>query len=214
MLAILPLIQQCDVHWESLYHSYISLYSLLLIENKQQDSEHQEIMVFLAKGFIQLPFHTLRLKPFDENDSHVLGLQQGMESLGISCHRVFRFFNWSCELQGQTLDDYRAKRPGSVRNTIARKQRKLEREHGYEIRLFIDKGVQQAMADYYAVFNASWKAKELSDHIMDGLIERFAKMGWLMLSILYIHEQPAAAQLWFVVHGKASIFRLAYDEAW
>ena len=214
MLAIFPLIQQSDGHWESLSHTYSSLYSLLLVENKQSENDHQTIMACLVKGFIQLPFHTLRLKPFDENDRHVLGLQQSMESLGISCHRGFRFFNWSCAIQGQTFEDYMAKRPGRVRNTIARKQRKLEREQNYEIRLFIDEGVQQAMLDYYVVFKASWKAKELSGDIMDGLIERFAKRGWLRLAVLYIENQPVAAQLWFVVHGKASIFRLAYDEAW
>lgn len=209
MLAILPLKQHSDGHWESLSHSYTSLYSLLLVENKQP-----EILACLARGLIQLQFHTLRLKPFDENDIHVLGLQQSMESLGVACHRGFRFFNWSCAIQGQTFKDYMAKRPGRIRNTIARKQRKLEREQGYEIRLFIDKGVQQAMDDYYDVYKASWKAKELSEDIMDGLIERFEKMGWIRLAVLYIQNQPAAAQLWFVVHAKASIFRLAYNQAW
>ena len=38
--------------------------------------------------------------------------------------------------------------------------------------------------------------------------------GWSRLAILYIKGQPAAAQLWFVHHGKANIFRLSYDEVW
>jgi len=32
--------------------------------------------------------------------------------------------------------------------------------------------------------------------------------------VLYIGEKPAAAQFWFVVHGKASIFKLVYDDDW
>jgi CelD/BcsL family acetyltransferase involved in cellulose biosynthesis len=38
--------------------------------------------------------------------------------------------------------------------------------------------------------------------------------GWLRLAILYIEETPVAAQFWLVAHTKASIFKLAYDEAW
>jgi len=209
MLAILPLIQQSDGYWESLSHSYSTHYTILL-----QGSEKSQTLACLASGLKQLPFNTLRLKPFDENDQKIHGLQQAMENLGISCHQGFRFYNWSYSLQGQTFEQYMAKRPGSVRNTIARKQRKLEREQGYEIRLFTDQQVQQAMADYNIVYKASWKAAEASIDIMESLIERFAKMGWLRLAVLYIQDQPAAAQIWFVVHSKASIFRLAYDESW
>jgi CelD/BcsL family acetyltransferase involved in cellulose biosynthesis len=38
--------------------------------------------------------------------------------------------------------------------------------------------------------------------------------GWLRLAILTIEDKPAAAQFWFVAHGKASIFKLVYDETW
>ena len=38
------------------------------------------------------------------------------------------------------------------------------------------------------------------------------------MAILYAKdsatEKPIAAQVWFVRHGKASIFRLAYDKSW
>jgi CelD/BcsL family acetyltransferase involved in cellulose biosynthesis len=38
--------------------------------------------------------------------------------------------------------------------------------------------------------------------------------GWSRLAVLYVKGQPVAVQLWFVLRGKASIFRLAYNEAW
>jgi hypothetical protein len=107
-----------------------------------------------------------------------------------------------------------AARPASLRNTIARKQRKLEREHGYEIRLFSHDDVPQAMSDYYAVYDASWKANEQYAGFVDGMVARFSKLGWARLAILYVKGQPIAAQLWFVLHCKASIFRLSYDKAW
>jgi len=108
-----------------------------------------------------------------------------------------------------------AERPAKLRNTISRKQRKLEREHGYEIRLFIGEEAPGAMPDYTAVFNASWKQNEFRNvAFMNRIVEEFSKAGWSRLAILYVRGQPVAAQLWFVHHRKASIFRLAYDKAW
>lgn len=209
VLAILPLMRDSDVSLQSLCHLYSSLYTLLLAEHKQSQT-----LVCLARGLSQLSFQTLSLKPFDENDKRIDKLQQAMEAAGFSCYRGFRFYNWIYQIRGESFEDYMAKRPSKLRNTIARKQRKFEREHGYEIRLFIDKGVEQALSDYTAAYDASWKAHELFGVIIEGMVSRFSKLGWLRLAILYVNNQPAAAQLWFVVDKKASIFRLAYDEAW
>ena len=46
-----------------------------------------------------------------------------------------------------------------------------------------------------------------------GLIRCCAQQGWLRLGVVWLQEQPVAAQLWIVAHGKAAIYKLAYDEA-
>jgi hypothetical protein len=209
VLAMLPLVQRQGEHCQALKHRYTSLYTLLLGERRQQ-----EILTCLATGMRRLPVYSLNLDPVAENDSTLHGLQRAMESSGFSCHRSFHFYNWIHRLQGQSFADYMANRPSRVRNTVARKKRKLERERGYHIRLFNGNNLQQAIADYNAVYSASWKANEMFEEFVEGLAERFAEPGWLRLAILYIEDQPAAAQLWFVAHGKASIFKLAYDDAW
>jgi hypothetical protein len=161
-----------------------------------------------------LPVQSLQLDPVADDDENLHALQQAMESCGYACHRYFRFYNWVHHTEGESFADYMAARPSRVRNTVKRKQRKLQREQGYEIRLFTDNLLDQALADYRAVYNASWKANEVFEPFVEGLAKGFSARGWLRLAILYIKDKPAAAQFWFVAHGKASIFKLAYDEAW
>ena len=213
VLAILPLIKpnknSNNKEWTSLHHLYTSLFTLLLVENSQQ-----EVLSCLAKGLSQLPFDSLTLEPIANDDKNINNLRVAMADSGLSCVRYARFFNWYHRLQGQTFTDYMQARPSRVRNTIDRKQRKLKREHGYEIRLYTGSDVKQAMTDYNTVFNASWKASERFGNVIEGFTESFTKLSWTRLAVLYINEQPVAAQLWFVAHKKASIFRLAYDETW
>jgi len=209
VLAILPLMGRDGEHWYSLGHLYTSLFSLSLAQN-----DRQAILACLVEGLSRLPAHSLRLAPVAEDDDRLHSLQKAMESSGFLCHRYFRFYNWIHRLQDETFADYMAARPTRVRNTIARKRRKLEREHGYCIRLYTGNDLQKGLADYNAVHTASWKAKELFGGFVEGIAVSLSDRGWLRLAVLYIEEKPAAAQFWFVAHGKASIFKLAYDEAW
>ncbi|MCF6190277.1 MAG: GNAT family N-acetyltransferase [Cocleimonas sp.] len=213
VLAILPLISSDNKEWTALSHIYTSLYTVLM-EKIHQQKQQQAILNCLAKGLSQLPFESLKLDALAADDETLNNLQHAMESSGLFCVRYAHFFNWFYPLQGQTFVDYMATRPSRVRNTIARKQRKLEREHGYEIRLYTGCDVQAAMADFHAVYKASWKANERFAEVMEGFITRFSNLGWTRLAILYIEGKPVATQLWFVVHKKASIFKLAYDEDW
>ena len=209
VLAVLPLMNCTDNIWHSLKHRYTSLYTLLLAENDQQD-----ILMCLAQGLSDLQLDGLLLEPVADDDRRINGLQRSMEACGFSCHRSFRFYNWILRVQGQSYDDYMSGRPAKQRNTIARKKRKLEREQDYDIRLFCGDEVPPAMSDYYAAYSASWKADEQYTNLLDGMVAGFSRPGWSRLAILYINGRPAAAQLWFVLHNKANIFRLAYDETW
>ncbi len=209
VLAILPLIMGHGNTCYSLKHRYTSHYSLLLA-----DDDQQRILTCLAQGLSQWPIHSLLLEPIADNDSRLTGLHQALATAGYHGERHFRHYNWIYRLQQQSYVDYLASRPARLRNTIVRKKRKLHRDHGYKIRLFSGDEVPLAMSDYYLVYNASWKANEQYVDFLDGVVAGFSQQGWSRLAVLYVCGQPVAAQLWFVLHGKASIFRLAYDEAW
>lgn len=209
VLAILPLVKSESDGWNSLKHRYTTHYSLLY-----GDADQRQVPGCMAEGLAQLPLKALLLEPVAEDDSNINSLQHSMQARGFSCERMFRFYNWIYTVQGQTYADYMAERPARLRNTISRKQRKLEREHGYQIRLFSGEQVPHRMSDYYAVFNASWKPNEQYVGFLDGIVAGFSRQGWSRLAVLYVNDTPVAAQLWFVAHGKASIFRLSYDKAW
>ena len=217
VLAILPLVTRDNKEWSSLCHLYSSLYSFFLADNCQQDNQQihqQKILNCLCEGLKKLPFDYLTLEPIAEDDHNLNSLQLAMESSGFSCNRHFRFYNWFHRTECQTFVQYMADRPSRVRNTITRKQRKLEREHGYEIRLHTDGDIEQALADYHDIYKVSWKANEQYEDIVQGFTARATKSGWTRLAILYIEGKPVAAHLWFVVHRKASIFRLVYNQDW
>lgn len=209
LLAILPLAMRGEGHAYALTNLYSSLYTLLMVDTGQP-----AILRCLAQGLLQIPIALLRLEPVAEEDHNIQALQDALEGLGIVCQRRFRFYNWLHRTHGQTFADYMASRPARVRNTIARKARKLARERGYSIRLYTDHQLSQGMTDYHYVYQHSWKANELYRPFIDGLAEGLARQGWLRLAVLYVEQQPIAAQFWFVVHDKASIFKLVYDQAW
>lgn len=208
VLALLPLVG-ANEHRQSFNHRYTALYSLLLAEEKQA-----EVLVCLADGLSQLSIDSVQLNPVAEDDRNMLSLQQVLESAGYEYHQHFSFYNWVHFTQHQSFDEYMAGRPAQLRNTIARKQRKLEREHECKICMFKDGEVQQGLVDYHAAYSASWKAYEQYVALLDAVAINLSVPGWTRLAVLYIDGKAVAAQLWFVVQGKASIFRLAYDEEW
>jgi hypothetical protein len=209
VLAILPLVSRTAESWQSLGNICTTHFTLLLAEHRQQ-----AVIACMAEGLKQLPFHVLRLDAISENDSKIDNLQQAMESCGFSCYRRFGFYNWVYRLNGQSFEAYMAARPARMRNTITRKGRKLEREHLSDIRLYTGSDLQQGKADYDLVYKASWKAGERFHEFINNLLLSMSAAGWSRLAVLYIEGQPVAAQIWFVVHRRASIFRLAYDERW
>ncbi|NEV61421.1 GNAT family N-acetyltransferase [Thiorhodococcus minor] len=209
VLAILPLMTRGGDTWYALKHRYTSLYSLLLT-----DENRQAILDYLVQGLVASGLDAFLFEPVCENDVGLGALRASMESAGFTCHQSFRFYNWVHSVRGQSYREYMASRPARLRNTIERKKRKLQREQGYEIRLLSGDEVPPAMPHYHAVYSASWKANEQYSDFLDGMVTAFSKSGWSRLAVLSIKGKPAAAQLWLVKHGRASIFRLAYDETW
>jgi CelD/BcsL family acetyltransferase involved in cellulose biosynthesis len=73
-------------------------------------------------------------------------------------------------------------------------------------------GLERGIAAYNQIYAASWKVLEPYAEFIPGLIRTCAEQGTLRLGLAYVDGEPAAAQIWIVHAGIASIYKMAYDQ--
>ncbi len=157
-------------------------------------------------------WHTLDLNPISLEADWVEAFAGELRRSGCSVSSYFRFGNWYLEVGGRTFDEYFAGLPGKLRNTVKRKDRKLQREADVELEIVSDRaGLDDALEDYRRIYALSWKQAEPFQGFIDHICRQYADRGWLRLGRLMADGSPAASQIWFVRNGTASIFKLAYD---
>ncbi|MEJ2576604.1 MAG: GNAT family N-acetyltransferase, partial [Gammaproteobacteria bacterium] len=181
VLAMLPLVACEPGHWESLTHRYTPFYNVL-----SHEAHRQEALTCLAEGLGRLPLQSLRIEPVDTESREMREFRYAMHACGFDSWRRFSAYNWIHSRRKQSYDDYLRERPARLRNTIARKSRKLQRERGYEIRLFRGNEVESGLPDYHAAHAASWKANEQFGSLLNGMAIGLAAPDWTRLAVLYI----------------------------
>jgi CelD/BcsL family acetyltransferase involved in cellulose biosynthesis len=72
-------------------------------------------------------------------------------------------------------------------------------------------GVDRAVRDFATVFRASWKQPDVHPEFIPRLIATGLAAKAVRLMILYIDDQPAAAELSMLSEGRAILYRTAYD---
>jgi len=159
-------------------------------------------------------WHSLRLNFLSEDDIDDFRLQGALHENGFSAHSFFQYENWFINVAGRDFSTYYSERPSQLRNTIKRKERKLRKTNEVRIEILTENNsdLSVAISDYTKIYNNSWKDPEPFPEFTPSLIRTCANLGILRLGLLYIQEQPAAAQLWIVSNSRATIYKLAYDE--
>lgn len=166
-----------------------------------------------AQAMKQLPGGAVvRLQPLDADADWLPCLEVGFHAAGCWTDRFFCFGNWYQPVPDGGFDTYWPARPSALRNSVERGRRRLNKTGAWRIDIHsqASDALEGAIAAYEAVYAKSWKTPEPCPAFMPGLIRLAATMGWLRLGVLWLNDEPLAAQLWLVCHGKANIYKLAY----
>jgi CelD/BcsL family acetyltransferase involved in cellulose biosynthesis len=133
---------------------------------------------------------------------------------GFVVHPYFHFGNWYEPTAGDSHEAYFKRRPSRLRNTVKRKRKKLESTTELKITLVDGRdGLEEAMAAYDEVYQRSWKEPEPYPRFTGTLAKAAADCGALRMGVLFVDGAPVAAQIWLLGGGRATIYKLAYDEA-
>lgn len=154
----------------------------------------------------------INLDSLDRDGALFPALSQAFASRGWPVQSYFHFGNWFENTTDMTAADYFAARPGQLRNTLKRQAGKLAKTSSSTFRIFTrEDELEEAIDSYETVYAQSWKEAEPFPSFAAKLIRTAAALGSLRLGIMTIDDVPAAAQIWIVWRGKATIFKLAHD---
>lgn len=141
------------------------------------------------------------------------GILNAFRNAGMMAASYFCFGNWYLEVNNRSYREYQGTLPSRLQNTIRRKSERLAKAGRLRVEIITNGDhLADTIAAFEQVYNSSWKAPEPYPQFIPGLIRLCAEQGWLRMGIAYIEGEPAAAQLWIVYEGVASIYKLAYDE--
>jgi hypothetical protein len=140
-----------------------------------------------------------------------------------------RIFSKTDNVYQTGISDYASyyqQRPSQLRNTIKRREKKLAKAHQYRTEIITDINAFSAtFTAYKMIYQHSWKGDEYSFNFIERVCLAALAENKLRLGILFVDDEPAAAQLWFLqstyddnatkgnsgqLHTTASIFKLAY----
>ena len=122
-------------------------------------------------------------------------------------------WNWHESVADKSFAEYWCERPGQLRSTVERRERRLAKKHRVTV-CIVDSadGLENVLADYQSVYARSWKRPEAPAGFISALVALAARCGALRLAVLYVDDIPAAAQMWIVDRGIATIYKLAHDK--
>ena len=158
-------------------------------------------------------FHVLRFDCLDSASAEFAALADAFRAAHLPTQEFFNFHNFYEDVSGITFDQYLARRPPALRRSVLRAVGKLAR--GGRARVEMVAGgsdLEAALIDYALVDLQSWKEPEYYPACTPALARAAAGAGALRLGILYIDNEPAAAQIWLVGGGTATIWRHHYAQ--
>lgn len=210
-LAVLPLrAEKVRGAWQlaSLSNFYTSLYEPVL-DAGLKSRDMVAVLTAIQQEFPGMA--SLTLTPMDPDSHAYQTLLSAMRIKGWIAFEYFSFGNW---YQPVDFDwaSYLKARSGQLQNTLRRMGKKFAADGGTLAMVTSPKELPAAIAAYEKVYAASWKKPEPFPRFMPALMQTYAAKGFLRLGVAWLNGEAVAAQLWIVAHGRAEIYKLAYDE--
>ena len=155
----------------------------------------------------------IELRPLDPAAPVYSHLLHSLRSAGLVVQPFFCFGNWYLTAEGLRYDEYFKTLPSAMQNTIRRKTKKLEKTGRSRIEIVTcTHNLDSAIDAYEKIYISSWKRPEPYPRFVSGLIRACAAKNWLRLGVVYLDDQPIAAQVWIVNSGRATIYKLGQDQ--
>lgn len=184
---------------------YASLYAPVL----QNPDDYAGLRDIIAEIINEIPrFDMLRLDNLDQSSPTFGVISDQFKSAGMIVQPFFLFHNWYENVSGLSIEQYLAIRPQRTRYLINRHVHRFQQLEDARVHIVTDEpGLENALIDYELVHVQSWKGLEPSPACVPQIVRSAARAGALRLGLLYVDREPAAAQIWIVSGGKATIFR-------
>ncbi len=199
--------------------SLTSFYSSVAEPIYFTETSKQHLNILLTAITQNHPWKTMQLGSFTE-DNTAEGNVTEVITQYFPYHQIF---SKTDNIYQDGLCDYASyyqQRPSQLKNTIKRREKKLAKNHEYRTDIVTELGLfPQAFSAYKEIYQQSWKGDEFSFDFIEKVCLSALAENKLRLGILYVDNEPAAAQLWFlqvandcdeVEQTTASIFKLAY----
>jgi len=155
------------------------------------------------------------LQPLDRGTPMYAALAQSLRQVGLVTQTYFCFGNWYLDVAGRSYREYLDSLTSVLRKNVPYNVRRLEKAGRSRIDIVTGEAeLDSALEAYEKVYNSSWKIPEPYPQFIRGLARLAARNGWLRMGLIHIDGEPAAAQIWIVYGGVASIYKIAYDERW
>lgn len=195
---------------ESLSNYYTSLYAPLLTD---KGNVYQLRHLLAAAARDHGDAHVMYFSPMDPVSPSYKSLLSEIRATGWIPFRFFCFGNWFLEIR-DNWEGYLNRRSGNLRSAVKRRNKEFKAAGGTLEIATTPEAVEAAIVAFQEVYSASWKIPEPYADFVPSLIRLLSTKGMLRLGIARLHEKPIAAQLWIVAQDKASIYKLAYHQAY
>ena len=155
----------------------------------------------------------IQFDSLDRDEPFYDAFARALKESGLMVQRYFHFGVYFEDVSHGSYDKYLSMRPSNLRNTLKRKKKRLDKTGRARFLLATgEEGLDEGLDAYERVYKSSWKDPEPFPRFTPGLARAAAAAECLRLGVIYVDNVPAAAQLWLVCGGKATIYKLAYDE--